>query len=312
MIAAVRTPAGTITYGELARRITALTFEPDSNIFHALLGEISQEEDAANRGMLSVVVIHQGGDMRPGPGFFKLAQELEKDTHDLEAFWQAEFARVRIAWTNETCAAGPTNLTMREMPNAANIFATSRIAQRLASGYYAFVVAHLVAVNPVSINSLPPARELGQDPVGELKRKDGSAHTLNLRFYLDQLREDFGLQEEVLRSWAKGALLALDNELSAYDYFDQAPVLEMVYHFRNAVAHGNRFNITKSGRKRLAQHPAHNRDAAVRSPLGTLYEITPSLSGPLLFDFMGPADVIDLLQSVELHLAKAARASTPN
>ena len=98
MIAAVRSPAGTISYAELARRITALAFEPDSHVFHMLLDEISQDEDAADRGMLSVVVIHQGGDMRPGPGFFKLARELGKDGHDLEAFWQAEFLRVRVAW----------------------------------------------------------------------------------------------------------------------------------------------------------------------------------------------------------------------
>src|SRR5580704_15912968 len=97
-IAAVRTPAGTITYGELARRITALTFEPDSGVFHTLLGEISRDEEAAARGMLSVVVIHRGGDMRPGPGFFKLAQELGKDARDPEAFWQAEFGRVLAAW----------------------------------------------------------------------------------------------------------------------------------------------------------------------------------------------------------------------
>jgi hypothetical protein len=108
-----------------------------------------------------------------------------------------------------------------------------------------------------------------------------------------------------------GALLTLDVELSTHHYFDQAPVLELVYHLRNAVAHGNQFNITKTGRDRLVRHPAHNRDAAVRSPLGTRYEITPSLSGPLLFDFMGPADIIDLLQSVEVHLAKAAGAWTP-
>jgi hypothetical protein len=106
-------------------------------------------------------------------------------------------------------------------------------------------------------------------------------------------------------------VLALDVELSAHDYFDQAPVLELVYHLRNAIAHGNRFNITEAGRKRLARQLAHNRDAAVRSPLGTCYEITPSLSGPLLFEFVGAADIIDLLQSVEVHLAKAAGASTP-
>ena len=98
MIAAARSPAGTISYSSLATRITALTFEPDSHVFHTLLGEIAREEDVAGRGMLTVVVIHQGADLRPGPGFFKLAQELEKNTLDPEAFWQAEFNRVRIAW----------------------------------------------------------------------------------------------------------------------------------------------------------------------------------------------------------------------
>jgi hypothetical protein len=79
-------------------------------------------------------------------------------------------------------------------------------ASSLASGYYAFLVAHLVAVNPQSINSLPPAKALGEDPIGEIKRKDGTAHTLNLRRYLDRLREDHGLQRELLRAWAMGAL----------------------------------------------------------------------------------------------------------
>lgn len=194
------------------------------------------------------------------------------------------------------------------MADAANMLAVSRTAQRLASGYYAFLVAHLVAANPVSINSLPPADLLGEDPVGEIKRKDGTAHTLNLRYYLDLFREDHGLQAELLRSWAMGAMLTLGDELLANGYFDRVPLLELVYHLRNGVAHGNRFNITDRGRERLAAYPAHNRDAVVRSPTGITYEITPSLSGPVLFDFMAPADVIDLLQAVELHLSKAAGA----
>ncbi len=187
------------------------------------------------------------------------------------------------------------------MPGPVEMLAVSRTAQRLASGYYAFLVAQLVAANPQSINSL--RRE-----IGEVKRKDGTAHTLNLRHYLDLFREDHGLQREVLRCWATGALLTLGDELSAHRYFDHAPVLELTYHLRNGVAHGNRFNITKDGRVRLARYPAHNRDAAVKSPAGVVYEITPSLSGPLLFDFMGPADVIDLLQSIEVHLSQAAGA----
>jgi hypothetical protein len=74
-------------------------------------------------------------------------------------------------------------------------------------GYYAFLVAQLVAANPRSINSLPPANAPGKDPIGEIKRKDGTTHTLNLRHYLDLFRGDHGLQQEVLRAWAMGAPL---------------------------------------------------------------------------------------------------------
>jgi len=179
-----------------------------------------------------------------------------------------------------------------------NRLAVSRTAQRLAAGYYAFLVAHLVAVNPQSINSLPPSKILGEDPTGEIKRKDGSFHTLNLRYYLDLLRTDHTLQGELLRAWAMGSLLTLGDELEKYDYFDQAPSLELVYHLRNGVAHGNRFNFTRAGQRRLANHEAHNRSAVAKSPLGTVYEITPDLTGQVLFDFIGAADVIDLLQSV--------------
>ncbi len=119
--------------------------------------------------------------------------------------------------------------------------------------------------------------------------------------HLALLREDRDLQADFLRAWAGGALLALGDELKVHNYFDHAPVLELVYHLRNAVAHGNRFAINESGKKRLAHYPAHNRQA-VRSPAGTVFEITPTTSGPVLFDFMGAADVIDLLQAVEYHL----------
>ncbi|MBN3798491.1 hypothetical protein [Burkholderia sp. Ac-20392] len=182
--------------------------------------------------------------------------------------------------------------------------AVARTAHRLADGYYAFLVAHYVAVNPLSINSLPPAKTLGGSQTGEINRKDGTHHTLDLRFYLDLLREDHDLQGNFLRTWATGALLMLGDELGAYGYFDQAPILELVYHLRNGLAHGNQFNITDGGKKRLEKHPAHNRNAAVKSPLGTVYEIMPVLGGPVLFDFLGAADVIDILQSVEVHLSQ--------
>jgi hypothetical protein len=100
MVAAVQSPAGTISYGDLATRITAIRFEADSHSLHGLLGEISEEENALGRGMLSVVVVHKSGEKRgqPGDGFFKLAQELGRDTHERLRFWAAEFDHVRRAW----------------------------------------------------------------------------------------------------------------------------------------------------------------------------------------------------------------------
>jgi hypothetical protein len=175
----------------------------------------------------------------------------------------------------------------------------ARMARDLTTGYYSFVVAHHVAVNPQSINSLSPMH-----PMGELKRKDGTGHTLDLRYYLDCLREDQSLQRDFLRLWAMGSLLTVGDELTKHRYFDKAPILELLYHLRNGIAHGNQFNINSAGKKRLAQYPAHNRHAAVKSPLGTVYEIMPDLTGPVLFDFIGAADVIDLLLSVEDYLSQ--------
>jgi predicted Rossmann-fold nucleotide-binding protein len=47
-----------------------------------LLDQISREENADDRGMLSVVVVYKDGDMQPGNGFYKLGKQLGKDTSD--------------------------------------------------------------------------------------------------------------------------------------------------------------------------------------------------------------------------------------
>src|SRR5262245_53433571 len=76
---------GRIAYSELVAQVTALTLDAhDPRLFH-LLGEISSDEDAAGRGMLTAIVVHKSGDMQPGPGFFELARSLGRDTKDLLA-----------------------------------------------------------------------------------------------------------------------------------------------------------------------------------------------------------------------------------
>lgn len=73
---------GMMPYSELAGNVQAIRLEPNSHALAAMLGEISAEEDAAGRGMLTVIVVHKEGDMQPGPGFFQLAKPLGRGTSD--------------------------------------------------------------------------------------------------------------------------------------------------------------------------------------------------------------------------------------
>ncbi|MBV9832952.1 MAG: hypothetical protein JO055_01010 [Alphaproteobacteria bacterium] len=87
----------TLSYGGLASKIHTLQFEArDIRLFH-LLGEISREEDAGGRGMLSAVVVRQE-DGKPGPGFFDLALSIGHNASDQMAFWVSEFEKVTKYW----------------------------------------------------------------------------------------------------------------------------------------------------------------------------------------------------------------------
>ena len=68
----------TISYSELVGRVRAISLDPNSYALTAMLNEISIQEDAAGRGMLTVIVIHKYGDIHPGQGFFELAQSAFK------------------------------------------------------------------------------------------------------------------------------------------------------------------------------------------------------------------------------------------
>lgn len=70
-----------IFYSDLTRRINSIAFGPHEYAFHALLYEISVEEDAAGRGLISALVVRQE-DGLPGQGFFDLARDLGRDVSD--------------------------------------------------------------------------------------------------------------------------------------------------------------------------------------------------------------------------------------
>lgn len=92
---------GMIPYSELVEKITTIELEPNSYALAAMLGEVSTEEAASDRGMLSVLVVHKIGDMQPGPGFFELAGELGRDTSDILKCWVDELKKVHRAWSGK-------------------------------------------------------------------------------------------------------------------------------------------------------------------------------------------------------------------
>lgn len=93
-----------ICYSELANKIIAISLEAHDPRLAHLLGEISSEENTADRGMLSVFVVHKGGDERPGNGFFKLAKTLGynigRKASEKDKFWQDQRKMVIQSWKN--------------------------------------------------------------------------------------------------------------------------------------------------------------------------------------------------------------------
>ena len=93
-------PGNPVSSRKLAAAIRTLDLEPQSTHLAHMLGEISSAEDAAGRGMLTVVVVHKSGDGMPGAGFFELARSLGRDTGDKVAFWASELRKVHATWSS--------------------------------------------------------------------------------------------------------------------------------------------------------------------------------------------------------------------
>jgi 8-oxo-dGTP pyrophosphatase MutT (NUDIX family) len=175
------------------------------------------------------------------------------------------------------------------------------LARSLVTGYYAHVAALRLVRDPGSTPWAPPTSHADEPLTGVARRHDGTLLTFDWQVNLHIARTDPALSAQLDRAWATSALVVLGDRLQADGYFDRAPILEMVRQLRNGVAHGNRFTITAP--EELASRPAHTRDAACRSPLGSTFEITPADDGrTVLFDFLGPGDIIDILASVGTHL----------
>lgn len=180
-----------------------------------------------------------------------------------------------------------------------------QLAERMVHGYYAHAAAIGIARDPRAVGLLPDVQPGQIVPTGTVTRKDGTTHIYDASAFLNQARINPAIAMEFDRVWLAGALLALGDAAARSGYFDRAPELELLRHLRNGVAHGNRFRIDRPAE--LTKWPAHNRLAWIKSDTGARFEISPAVhSQEVLFSFMGPGDVLDLLLSVGLYLIRMA------
>jgi hypothetical protein len=100
ILQAVAADRAMIPYGELSNRTKSIRIDAHSEAMGYMLGEISAEEDARGRGMLSVIVVHRIGDMEPGHGFYELAGKLGRNSSDKVKLWVSELHKVHDHWAN--------------------------------------------------------------------------------------------------------------------------------------------------------------------------------------------------------------------
>ncbi len=103
LIGVAGTPDEFVSYSELVPQVSTITFDPRDPRLWDMLREISSEENAAGRGMLTAVVTHARGDMMPGQGFFELARALGHNPSDEIAFWLEQVRIVREMWSGTRC-----------------------------------------------------------------------------------------------------------------------------------------------------------------------------------------------------------------
>lgn len=89
---------GTVTYQEIAKIMgIPLSGNNMSRLVGQILGEISEDEVAKGRPMLSAIAVGVNG--HPGPGFYSLARTLGRLSDQAEAdFWEAERKAVYETW----------------------------------------------------------------------------------------------------------------------------------------------------------------------------------------------------------------------
>jgi hypothetical protein len=188
----------------------------------------------------------------------------------------------------------------------AKAHAIAALADRLREDFLAVHAGMQVALLPNAGDLLPDDGPGWRVPTIRVS-PDGLGTTYHWRHYLQRLAEP-EVRDRVDRDISGGGLIRLGDALDAEGYFDRAPILEFVRHLRNAIAHGNRFEITPP--ERLNKHPAHTGNAPERTDKRT-WEITADLHGkPCLFDFIDADGVLTIYYFVATYLREDYRPAS--
>lgn len=205
-----------------------------------------------------------------------------------------------------------------------NQFEVGQLAQELNRGYLAFAASVTVMQHPYTVGVVERLERENTGPavvpIESISRKDETAHFFDLSHALRNISTSPTYREIRDRLWLAGAVLAIGDELDRAQpyYFDREPDLEFVRHLRNGVAHGNTFHFEGNQPTRPAHFTGPDQrllsDGRTSTPVGQshTFEITSSLEGQqVLFGFMGPGDVCDLMQFVANRLIRIGNKDEP-
>lgn len=112
---------------------------------------------------------------------------------------------------------------------------------------------------------------------------------LNYGPIIESMRGNAQFNLDYIRVILQSMVIQIGDMLARNRYFDQTPELEFYQHLRNALGHGNRYNLASGEPRRLARFQGR--------------EVTRELDGHhAFFSFMGPGDVLELWDWLEAYL----------
>lgn len=176
------------------------------------------------------------------------------------------------------------------------------LAKMLYDGCLAHDVAVSVARHPDAVKLSPDGSRNAYGHVGFLRRKQGRPVEYSFESFIAKHTSNSEIAMYMDRALIAGSLITLGDALHKANYLDKAPILELVRHLRNGIAHGNKFNIRYP--EELQERPAHNRGTTTFDRNTRGFEIDASLNGQeVLFGFIDPGDVVELLLAVHIYVA---------